>query len=412
MKRYKFIVLGAGPSGLSFAHAMLRSGESSLIVLEKEREAGGLCRSVDVDGSPLDFGGGHFLDVKRPEVLEFLFSFLPRSEWKEHARISTINIHGLSVGYPLEAHLWQLPADLQADYLASIARAGCVRGEPMPDTFGEWVSWKLGDRIARNYMLPYNRKLWSMELSRLGTYWLHKLPDVSYAQTVESCRSGRATGSVPAHGTFLYPIRFGYGEVWKRMGESLGEHLLPSTPVTALNVDRLVVNKGLQADVIVSTIPWPDFLDVAALPPAVRDCARQLEKTSVAIDYFPENLGTRSHWIYEPDEAIPYHRILCRHNFVEGGRGHWTESNPKRPGPGSRWRHVNEYAYPVNTVGKPGAMKVIAEWARRKGIVGLGRWGTWNHLNSDVAVAEAIALAQSFAQGREIEKEAFGGAGR
>ena len=69
MERYDYLILGAGPAGLSIANLIKRNWpEKTFLVLEKEEEAGGLCRSKDVDGSPLDVGGGHFLDVRRPKV--------------------------------------------------------------------------------------------------------------------------------------------------------------------------------------------------------------------------------------------------------------------------------------------------------------------------------------------------------
>ena len=36
MKSFRFIILGAGPSGLAFAHTLLNCGEDSFLVLEKE----------------------------------------------------------------------------------------------------------------------------------------------------------------------------------------------------------------------------------------------------------------------------------------------------------------------------------------------------------------------------------------
>ncbi|MBM3126818.1 MAG: amine oxidoreductase, partial [Chloroflexi bacterium] len=86
MQHYKYVILGAGPSGLSFAHTLKSLGEDSFLVIEKESVAGGLCRSETVDGAPLDIGGGHFLDVKRQEALNLLFRFLPRSEWRGYCR--------------------------------------------------------------------------------------------------------------------------------------------------------------------------------------------------------------------------------------------------------------------------------------------------------------------------------------
>ena len=77
----KILILGAGPAGLTFANRLKQAGETNFLVLERESEAGGLCRSMDVDGSPFDIGGGHFLDVHRLHVNEFLFDFIPLFFW-------------------------------------------------------------------------------------------------------------------------------------------------------------------------------------------------------------------------------------------------------------------------------------------------------------------------------------------
>ena len=72
--KIKYLVLGAGPSGLTFAHSLLDQGisKNEILVLEANDEAGGLCRSAIVDGAPLDIGGGHFLDVRKKLTL-FIF---------------------------------------------------------------------------------------------------------------------------------------------------------------------------------------------------------------------------------------------------------------------------------------------------------------------------------------------------
>lgn len=128
MKHVRFCILGAGPSGLAFAAALKRAGCDSFVLLEKEPDAGGLCRSAVVDGAPLDIGGGHFLDIARQRVLNFVFAFMPREEWREFKRVSTIRIRGLEVEHPLEGNLWQLPLDAQVEFLESIARAGVAQG--------------------------------------------------------------------------------------------------------------------------------------------------------------------------------------------------------------------------------------------------------------------------------------------
>lgn len=399
MIEVRYCILGAGPSGLTFANRLWQAGETSFVLLEQEAEAGGLCRSAEVDGAPLDIGGGHFLDVRRRRVLDFLFGFMPREEWVEHQRVATIQFGGREIDHPFEANLWQLPEAAQAEFLASIARAGCVTGAPEPQEFAAWVRWKLGDRIADDYMLPYNRKMWCLPLDRLGTYWLHKLPNVSYAETLESCRRRAATGTLPAHGTFLYPRSHGYGEVWRRMAAALGGRFVGGCPVTRIDPDARVVNGTYRYERLVSTIPWTIWRDAGALPAEIERAVGELVHTSIDIDYVPEDRPTRAHWSYEPDERVTPHRRLLRHNFCAGARGHWTETNAVRNGPAAHFRHRNEYAYPVNTRGKPAAMAAIAAWAGARGITPLGRWGRWEHMNSDVAVDQALTAAEEARRG-------------
>jgi len=395
MKKIKFLILGAGPSGLALAHSLLDAGCSrdGILVIEKQSVCGGLCRSEMVDGAPLDIGGGHFLDLRRKEVLDFVFRFMPREEWDLYDRMSKIRIRGAEVDHPLESNLWQLPIEVQADYLESIAQAGCVRSEEMPESFAAWIKWKLGERIAQEYMLPYNRKIWSMDPDELGTYWLHKLPNVSFRETLLSCLAAKSMGALPAHGTFLYPKKFGYGEVWRRMGESLGDSLVTNCAVESIDFSTRTVNGLWQAEKIISTIPWTLWPRYCQLPEDILKSIAILKNAPIDVDYHPENLDSPAHWTYEPDEAITYHRQLLRSNFAPGARGYWTETNSSRSLKTDGIRFSNEFAYPINTLGKPEAMRKILAWGESHEIIGLGRWGRWDHMNSDVAVAEALQMA-------------------
>lgn len=396
--KIKYAILGAGPSGLSLAHSLIGKGEASsdIAVFEKENIAGGLCRSEMVDGAPLDIGGGHFLDLKRKNVLDFLFQFMPREEWDLHDRVSKIRIRESEVDHPLEANLWQFPKSVQLDYLESIARAGCIRGDLQPESFAKWIHWKFGDRIAGEYMLPYNRKIWSMNPDELGTYWLYKLPNVSFRETLASCLEGRVMGSLPAHGTFLYPKNFGYGEVWRRMGIALGGSLIANFNIQTLDLDKKILNSEWEYETLISTIPWAYWNRFSKVPLEIDKAISSLKNASIDVDYCPETLNNNSHWIYEPNEEISYHRLLLRSNFAKGSRGYWTETNTSRAIPkGDGIRFSNEYAYPINTLNKPAAVTKILKWAKTKSVIGLGRWGTWEHMNSDVAVDRALNLADS-----------------
>jgi protoporphyrinogen oxidase len=398
MQRTKFLILGAGPAGLTTANCLLQKGEENFLVLEKENTAGGLCRSATVDDSPLDIGGGHFLDTKRKAVTDFLFSFMAESEWMTFERDSRISLFGLEIRHPLEANIWQLPVEKEIDFLKSIARAGCNIGEKKPQKFIDWINWKLGDEIAANYMIPYNQKMFGNELNKLGTYWLEKLPNVSFEETLKSCLLKKSFGTQPGHSKFYYPKKDGYGEVWQRMARRIGCRLISGIDISRLDVKTKTVNGMFQGDIVINTIPWQEFQVLSGVPFGIRRNIESLKYTSIAVEYSPDNVETAAQWIYCPDEEMPYHRILVRKNFSSGAPGYWTETNKERwvsSASGSTC-FESKYAYPLNTIDKPLAIKKILEWMRMRKIYGLGRWGEWEHFNSDVVVERAMELVAAF----------------
>ena len=393
----KIAIVGAGPSGLTLANALLQRGIGDFLVFEREGEAGGLCRSADVDGAPLDVGGGHFLDVRRPAVTEFLFSFMPENEWNRFDLDSRIRIHGQTIGSPFEANIWQLDEAHRKRYLADIAAAGCNTGAPMPEKFVDWIYWKLGRGIAEDYMLPYKRKMFGDDLN-----WLEKLPNVSYEDTLRSCEERRPHAVQPGHAVFFYPKAFGYGEVWRRMGEALGSRLLAGTPARTLDAATRTVNGEIEADVVVNTAPWPAFERIDGLSPEAHSTIARLKHPSVDVDYVPDTPDTPAQWIYLPDPALPEHRWLVRGNVFPGARGYWRETRRERNVPlrPDSFRAGNEWAYPLNTIGKNEAMAALLAETAASRVFGLGRWGEWQHYNSDVVVERALALAERLASER------------
>lgn len=397
----KFLILGAGPSGLTLANMLKQKGECDFLVLEKENTAGGLCRSVDVDGSPFDIGGGHFLDVCRPKVNEFLFSFMQEDEWNLYTRDSRIDINDDTIGHPIEANIWQMKLEDQVEYLKSIAIAGCNLGVEIPEKFVPWIYWKLGSKIAKYYMIPYNQKMFGKELDQLGTYWLEKLPNVNFEETLLSCLTRKAHGQQPGHTQFYYPKRYGYGELWLRMADAIKAHIIYDKTVSGIDFYKRTVKttdgSKYQADVIVTTIPWMEFEEITGMPEGIRKNIKDLKFSSIQTEYFAENLDTNAQWIYYPDSELSYHRILVRHNFCQNSRGYWTETNSERIDMGEtsgNFKYMNKYAYPLNTIRKPEIMRQLLAWGVKHGVYGLGRWGEHQHYNSDVTVDLAMKATE------------------
>lgn len=402
----KYIILGAGPAGLTFANKLKQAGITDFIVLEREAEAGGLCRSQDVDGSPFDIGGGHFLDVRRPHVNEFLFKFMPESEWDKYTRDSRIVVGDNEVNHPIEANIWQMKVEDQVEYLKSIAVAGCNLGTEMPKEFVDWIYWKLGSKVAEDYMIPYNQKMFNKELNQLGTYWLEKLPNVSFEETLLSCLNKKAYGTQPGHAEFYYPKKYGYGELWLRMAKAIEGNIEYNKAVKKIDFNTTTVTTAdgaeYKGDIIITTIPWMEFDTIIGMPEDIKESIKELKFSSIRTEYINENLDTEAQWIYYPNPKLSYHRILVRHNFCPGSKGYWTETNSERidmDEPNDNFKYMNEYAYPLNTINKPEIMKKLLAWSKTKNVYGLGRWGEHEHYNSDLTVNLAMNLADEFIGG-------------
>ena len=149
---------------------------------------------------------------------------------------------------------------------------------------------------------------------------------------------------------------------------------------------------------IVNTITWKEFDVLVGMPEKIVTNIGKLKHSSIETRYFSDDLHTDAQWIYEPDEQLPYHRILVRSNFCPGSRGYWTETRKERVGMFSkedtRIYFENEYAYPLNTVGKQELMEELLNWCEEHQVYGLGRWGEHQHYNSDVTVERALALVR------------------
>jgi protoporphyrinogen oxidase len=391
----KYLIIGAGPAGLTVGNRLLDKGIEDFRIIEAADTAGGLCRSEEVDGAPLDISGGHFVDVRRPKVNEFLFRFLGEDEMNSFERVTKIRTKDARIGYPYEANIWQLSIDEQVEHLKAIANAGCNTGAEEPENFLEWIPWKLGEKIANEYLFPYNEKIFSVDLSTLGTYWMNKLPNVSFEDTLRACLTRKPYGSLPGHARFYYPKKYGSGELWLRMAERLKDHIDYSTPAKEMDLKQRKVNGTYNADVIINTAPWTSFEKINGVSDGFLEAVSALQYSSIVVKYLPDVEDEEVNWEYFPDKNIDYHRILYRNTFAPGSKGSWAEINLKRYEKRAEdTAFITKYAYPLNTIDKPEKIGLILKEAKSGNVLGLGRWGEWEHYNSDVVVELALGLAE------------------
>jgi UDP-galactopyranose mutase len=121
------VVVGAGPTGLSAAYHL---GSDSLL-LEKNKEVGGLCRSLTVNGFTFDYAG-HIMFSNDPYVHEMYKKLLGENvHWQDReAWIFSKNVY---TRYPFQGALYGLPSDVIKECIMGAIEARYGTSKPQHD---------------------------------------------------------------------------------------------------------------------------------------------------------------------------------------------------------------------------------------------------------------------------------------
>ena len=405
---YDYIILGAGITGLTLMKKLRQKGYS-VLTLEAENEAGGLCRTFYVDGHACDIGG-HFFQTKFPDVEEFVFSCFPREKmYKIDPRISKISIEGMDIDYPLESNLWQFPVDKQIEYLISVIRNGEALGKPEPKNYEEWIRWKLGDKICDGYLIPYNIKLWGIEPADMDVDWLYKIPRIEVADVLRySLERKQDVEKYPCHNRPYYPTSGGYGRVMEAIAKDENPFIKFNTYVNKLrfdeNEDSWIINEAFKAKNVITTIPWPVLYEAMGRPDAIKEQMTKIKYNKVVVSLFEtDDNPTNYHWRYRPEMTQQHHRELYISNFVKDNKnyGVFTETNSERFNPERltfKGRNLFNYttpaAYPLPLIGRTKAINEILAYFKSKRLFGIGRWGEHQHHNHDICIKHALDFVE------------------
>jgi len=408
---YEYVIIGAGVTGLTLCKKFREAGVNNILVLEAADQAGGLCRSENIDGHQLDIGGGHFFHTKYPEVFEYVFSHLSKDEFRYYERVSKIALGGITIDYPVESNIWQLPLEEEIQYLISVVRNGEFQGRPEPKNYEEWIRWKLGDKICDDYMIPYNEKLWGVKVDQMDCDWLYKIPQVNVEEILKYSLERKAdVRKFPAHIHFYYPMKGGFQRIVDALAEDEKHYIQFKTKAVKLeNRDkRWVINKELETKYVINTVPWNSLYEPLGAPEELTADFAKIQYNRLMISLYEKQYTHNWHWRYIPDIHKTYHREFFIHNFAADSKenGVYLESNLDRYRQQTMkyngkliYEVRTEAAYPIPVIGHQNAIKHILEYYEPKGLFGVGRWGQHQYQNADVSMYEAMKFVE-----RRIDK--------
>ena len=405
---YDYLIIGAGVTGITLCKKLKERGINNVIVLEGAPQPGGLCTTKNINGHQLDIGGGHFFHTKHQEVFDYVFKYMPESEFNFIPRVSKLKMGETTIDYPLESNLWQLPLDEQIDYLISVVRNGESQGRPEPKNYEEWIRWKLGDKICDNYMIPYNKKLWGVEPNEMDVDWLYKIPRVDVKEVLKySLEHKQDKSKFPAHINFYYPKQGGFQRIFDALYADEAKNVVCNQRVTSIKRtdDNLwLVNGTYLAKNVINTAPWNDLFDALGKPEHLAKDFEKIRYNRIVVSLYEKDINVDWHWRYVPDIDRNYHREFYIHNFAADSRpdGMYIETNVKRFNGDEKCvggRAIEHFetaaAYPIPLIGNANAIKNILDYYRPMNLFGVGRWGQHQYQNADVSMFEAMKFVEN-----------------
>ncbi|MEO8432818.1 MAG: FAD-dependent oxidoreductase [Acidobacteriota bacterium] len=407
------VILGAGPAGIAAAVAL----GPAAILLDAREDVGGLSGTFERSGATFDVGG-HSFHTPHPAVRDLVFGSLDMFEQRREARCL---VGDALIRYPFQKHFRELGnAGLTAECERGLREAD--GGEGARD-YESYLVRRFGMGIARHFLLPYNRKLWRGDLSRLSTEWTREriaAPDGVLERFQD--RGGRRA-PLQDDTRVAYPARGGFGEITKALAREVHDLRLGArVALVDIRAKEVVTEEGRRIgwDRLVSTLPLPDLLRF------IPDTPANLRRDGASLERLPLRLflvvigrpvDTEVQRIYVADPDSPAHKIVVNHNssdFLRSRRHHGISGEMALPLASGVSRAALEarflaslrrtglvrsndplldvasidvpWGYPVPTRGRDAAVSRIRGWLESAQITIAGRFAEWAYINADEAM--------------------------
>jgi UDP-galactopyranose mutase len=467
----KTAIIGAGPTGLSAAFH-----DQDSVLLEANDTVGGWCRSLEENGFTFDFAG-HIMFSNDAYVHDMYRKLLGDNvHWQN--REAWVYSKGVHTRYPFQGALYGLPPEVikecivgaiearfgrlkssdskeskglkqtSAEIRDQACRAGDVKdccgdgvlestvrlvspktapkssAEPYAN-FEEFIYKVWGAGVAKHFAIPYNRKLWAVDLKEMETSWLGgrvPLPDLD--EMIEGALRPVPKPMGP-NARFGYPLQGGFQSLMNGFLPHIKGRLRLNSEVVSISPTqhRVTMADGatLEYGHLISTMPLPVLLKKLRgdVPARIRQAADDLRHISVRC----VNLGigrpnlTEKHWIYYPEDTV-FHRIFVQGNASPhcnppGGFGLTCEITyaPGKPLPCDGNALIQQciqdchkvgifspddpvwaanqvdmpHAYVIYDHARASNVKLIRDWLGERDIILAGRYSEWEYYNSDHA---------------------------
>lgn len=445
----KTLIIGAGPAGLGCAYKLALAGKSCLVI-DKNDQPGGICRTLNYNGYLFDIGGHRFL-TRSKEISSFWHDIM-MDDFVKVKRVSRIHYKKKFFNYPLTLADTVIKLGIVESFLCFTSylwrKTFPYSGQ---DSFEEWVINNFGDRLYKTFFKTYTEKVWAVPCKNISADWAQqRIRGLSLKVAIKNILSGgRKDAPKTLSEEFYYP-RTGPGEFYRRLQAQIcakGSEVVfnrrlcnvrhNGSRVRAVSVVSEIDDSREDIDVgcLFSSMSLPELIgSLEPQPPAeVIEAAGNLrfrDFITVNVIFDQENVFA-DQWLYVQDPDIRMGRIQNYKNWSPAmvpdlkktslGLEYFCNKNDslssmsdidlikfalselEKLGIVDRKRYISgfvvrqENAYPFYSMGYAKNVAVIRNYLSGFGnLQTIGRAGLFRYDNSDHALMTGICAARNF----------------
>ena len=311
MTQVKYLIIGAGISGLTAANYL----KKDYLLIEKENEPGGYCRTIHRGDYVWDYAG-HFFHFKTDEFRRLFHENIPEQDIISQTKRTKILYKGQLVDYPFQTNIHQLEKQEFIDCLYDLFQR---KEKTEYSDFLDMLYGKFGKSIVEKFLKPYNEKLYACDLHQLDKDAMGRF--FPYADIPQIIANMKREQDSSYNSTFLYP-RNGAGsflDVLYRRLDATKVRL--GCTLTRVDAERKLActdgGEEISFEYLINTAPLNHFLAMLGTDAALELNGRlSYNKVLVFNLGFSKKSAFKEHWIYVPDKDVNYYRIGFYDNIL------------------------------------------------------------------------------------------------
>ena len=311
----KNLIIGAGISGLTLANYL-----DDYIIVEKESEVGGYCKTHYVKDYTWDYAG-HFFHFKTEEFKRKFIDYLNIDDFVTQNKHTYIYFDDALIDYPFQTNIHELSKEKFIDCLYDLFNK---EEKENYDNFLDMLYGKFGKSITEMFLKPYNEKLYACDLKLLDKDAMGRF--FPYADIKAIIKNMKESNISSYNNTFLYPKKGAQVIIDILLKNINNEKIILNTKVISIdknNKEALLSNgEKIKYENLINTIPFNQFLKLFS--------NQQYNELSSKLTYnkvLVFNLGfnrkssyDKEHWIYIPDKNINFYRIGFYDNILNSNK--------------------------------------------------------------------------------------------